>query len=374
MISKKEPEYILVDSIKEIDPNRISLAQLGNKYMDRQGNRFAVRFNKEKRKAELVRITLQKISDALPSQPHRPKTSVKHGVHLDLDKLSNLLKSTKHPAAEWVDSLAEKVIQHKEAITSKKESSDKPGNGDVGTTSEAVPTSPQVKTAANAANSQDLFDLSKVDLNIMDRRPASSNTQAESDVPSFIESDSNPDNEAKFIQDIVKEFNRVRERIESVLNNIRNSKVFEVTGDPSENKNIIGNMNREYDIEFFQKFDKAVNYYKELTSFPRSITYYISKYESSRRQELQSRSTDQDRLSLVIRWEMQEMLSSLAIKLKKMILNTLNALNTKNENHLKQVPYNQQQMFRDARSALLYCSDDITALVISLQKWIENDR
>lgn len=368
MLSKQANDYIIVNSIDEIDPNKLSLAQLGTKYLDRNGNRYAVRFNKESRKAEIIRITLQKVSEIATHSKPKPSRSGAKSNPLDLDRLSNLLKNTKHPSADWIENLAEKT---KQKTASEPTNSERSASAFL-PTREPETVSESMESRISTLSS-DNFDLSKVDLNISDAG-FSSPPPGSSDVPVFIESlEAGSSRETKYIEDSVQQFQKIKERIESVLNNIRNSKIFEATGDPSDNKNIVGNLTREFDIEFFQKLEKILNYHKELTSYPRSITYYIAKYESGRKQALQSRTSDQEKLKLVIRWEMQEMLLALARKLKKMVLNCLNVLNTKNDNHLKQVPYNQQQMYKDARSALLYCSEDIGALLISLQKWADSE-
>ncbi|TGL63468.1 LIC_10450 family protein [Leptospira sarikeiensis] len=369
MISRQAQDYIIVNSIDEIDPNKLSLTQLGTKYLDRNGNRYAVRFNKESRKAEIIRITLQKASEAEATKPKLGRMNPKGANPLDLQKLSNLLKTTKHPSADWIENLAEKTKNTKPSAANSEKPSFTPTR-EIETSS--VPTETQDLSSRMTSVQNDIFDLSKVDLNISDA--GLSTSAGREDIPVFIEAvEAGSTRETKYIEDSVQQFQKIKDRIESVLNNIRNSKIFEATGDPSDNKNIVGNLNREFDIEFFQKLEKILNYHKELTSYPRSVTYYVAKYESHRKQALQSRTTDQEKLKLVIRWEMQELLLSLARKLKKMVLNALNVLNTKNENHLKQVPYNQQQMYKDARSALLYCSEDIGALLISLQKWADSE-
>lgn len=370
MISRHAQDYIIVNSIDEIDPNKLSLAQLGTKYLDRNGNRYAVRFNKESRKAEIIRITLQKASEAEVNRPKLGRVNPKAKSNpLDLEKLSNLLKSTKHPSADWIDNLAEKTKHNKPSSANSEKPAYTPNPQkelDI-TPAEGPDLSARMNSVQN-----DIFDLSKVDLNISDA--GLSSNEGKEDVPVFIENiEAGSNRETKYIEDSVQQFQKIKDRIESVLNNIRNSKIFEATGDPSENKNIVGNLAREFDIEFFQKLEKILNYHKELTSYPRSITYYVAKYESYRKQALQSKTSDLEKLKLVIRWEMQELLLDLARKLKKMVLNALNVLNTKNENHLKQVAYNQQQMYKDARSALLYCSEDIGALLISLQKWADSE-
>ncbi|PJZ26938.1 hypothetical protein CH352_02930 [Leptospira hartskeerlii] len=367
MISRQTQDYIIVNSIDEIDPNKLSLAQLGTKYLDRNGNRFAVRFNKDSRKAEIIRITLQKASEAEANRPKLGRVNPKATSNpLDLEKLSNLLKNTKHPSADWVENLAEKTKHNKPNLEKPAYTPNSPKELDI-TATEGPDLSARMNSVQN-----DIFDLSKVDLNIADAGIVTDT--GKEDTPVFIDNiEAGSNRETKYIEDSVQQFQKIKDRIESVLNNIRNSKIFEATGDPSENKNIVGNLAREFDIEFFQKLDKILNYHKELTSYPRSITYYIAKYESHRKQALQSKTSDMEKLKLVIRWEMQELLLDLARKLKKMVLNALNVLNTKNENHLKQVAYNQQQMYKDARSALLYCSEDIGGLLISLQKWADSE-
>lgn len=57
-------EYIVVDSISSVDPNTLSLGQLNQKFIDKQGNRFALRFNRDTRRLEFVRIALESPNEA----------------------------------------------------------------------------------------------------------------------------------------------------------------------------------------------------------------------------------------------------------------------------------------------------------------------
>lgn len=359
----KRSEYIEIDSISSVDPNALSLGQLSQKFIDKQGNRFALRFNRNTRRAEFVRITLESPNEAqkhkhVPHSTHHSRQSVKPVKPLPMPKISSLqeiMTKTQEQSSVKIPKPNPDLTQTVNEVDVQKNAFQKP--------------------AQNRRKSQESsgLDLEKVDLNILES-PTTSTKQDLSEpflkmeydsAPSFIEID--------VIEKRISELAKIKERIQSVLNNLQNSKIFEITGDPSENKNIIGNLNREFDIEFFQRLDRILNYHKELTTYPRSVNYYTAKYESSRKQILQSKNTDSEKLKLVTLWEMQESMLGLVQKLKKMVLNTLNILNMKNDNHIKQLSYNQQQMFRDSRTALLYCSEDISSLLIFLERWVDTE-
>ncbi|XDD50568.1 hypothetical protein AB3N59_01805 [Leptospira sp. WS92.C1] len=366
----KRTEYIVVDSISSVDPNALSLHQLDQKFIDKQGNRFGLRFNRNTHRAELVRITLES-PDKGATQIHKHKptasptakkpTASKPGTpspgmgKVNLHEIINKAQLQQPPSSV-------KIPKPQETIQNK----------NTGAIQQSFFQEPAWDQKSKDSST---FDLGRVDLNIIEHSTPSSSSYRDSiDIPLKTEYGGNSSfGEGNIIEKRISELGKIKERIHSVLNNLQNSKIFEVTGDPSENKNLIGNLNREFDLEFFQKLDKILNYHKELTTYPRSVNYYTAKYESSRKQLLQSKTLDSEKLKLVTTWEMQEMMLSLIQKLKKMVLNTLNVLNTKNDNHIKQLPYNQQQMFRDARTALLYCSEDISSLLISLERWVDTE-
>lgn len=77
----------------------------------------------------------------------------------------------------------------------------------------------------------------------------------------------------------------------------------------------------------------------------------------------------ENQMEHIVRWEMQDQLGEISGKLKAMILDSLGILNTKNEQHIKELPFNQQQLFRDARTALVYASEDTNKLLLILKEW-----
>jgi hypothetical protein len=176
-------------------------------------------------------------------------------------------------------------------------------------------------------------------------------------------------NERDKIDELMKSIEECRDRINSVLINIKSSRIFEITGDPSENQNIMGNLTREFDVEVFQNLDKASNYHKELVSFPRAISYYTAKYEKSKREELKLAESENDKLHLIIRWELQEAFTGILEKFKALTLSLLDVMNLKNDNHIKQLQYPNQLMFTDAKNATLFCSQDIDKLIKEVEDW-----
>ncbi|RHX85183.1 LIC_10450 family protein [Leptospira stimsonii] len=359
----KRSEYIVVDSISSVDPNALSVDQLNQKFIDKQGNRFALRFNRNTRRAEFVRITLE--------SPAKGATQVHN------HKPSSAPVQTKQTSRPLSPGLGKITLQEIIAKTQQQPSVKIPKQNESTLINEAAVQQSIFQEPAwdqTKAKDSNTLDLGRLDLNIMEHSaPSASSSKESKDSSLTIDFGSSTPGETNIVEKRISDLMKIKERIHSVLNNLQNSKIFEITGDPSENKNIIGNLNREFDIEFFQKLDKILNYHKELTTYPRSVNYYTAKYESSRKQLLLSKTPDSEKLKLVTLWEMQEMMLGLIQKLKKMVLNTLNVLNTKNDNHIKQLAYNQQQMFRDSRTALLYCSEDISSLLISLERWVDTE-
>jgi hypothetical protein len=64
----KDNDYIPVDSILEIQ-NNLKMDLLDKRYIDKNGNRFVVRFGKESRKLEILRIVSKSdiVSDSTPT-------------------------------------------------------------------------------------------------------------------------------------------------------------------------------------------------------------------------------------------------------------------------------------------------------------------
>jgi hypothetical protein len=84
-----------------------------------------------------------------------------------------------------------------------------------------------------------------------------------------------------FINSTIAEMSNHKSRIQGIIMNIKNTEAF-----PRDNKHEAAQLEdifRNIEIDGILRFDELENYYKELTSYPRSITYYQAKLDSKGR-------------------------------------------------------------------------------------------
>ena len=212
---------------------------------------------------------------------------------------------------------------------------------------------------------QDLNDvLGDMDLNIDD---SASVEQKLSD--NTLTSPFSIGDERRYISELIKCIQKDKDRIVSTLANVKNSRIFELTGDPADNKNTISNFSREFESEIYRIIDNLQNRYKEIASFPKSINHYSMNYSLKQKDFLSTLENDKVRLDYVLRWEMQEPALLLIKKFAKMITGLLDVLNTKEEDQIKTLNFQQQSLFRDAKTAAEYCLNDLEFLKRSIENW-----
>jgi hypothetical protein len=458
-MSHHNSDYIRVDSIEEIDPNKLSVSYVGKKFIDKNNNRFSIRFNKLTRKMEVVKILIKSNGRI------QEDTGLKSWEHVhELEKnILDYSRTKKEPITETkIPSAKERLEEIKRMISRSRSekgdssantyggkdwgdsasgaygSSENQGSGlNSGETSPRNYSGPSTSYPSGSLKDSSLksgwdkvekgypksnldpkregseasWSFDSIDLDISDEKDvsksakenSSSNTQGSdqknsgTDMESFMDETIDPESETKTtsqsvdsaipggskatpkgwdpklesekIEELYKSIEVAKTRINSALINIKSSRIFEITGDPSENQNIIGNLTREFDIEVFQPLDKLSNYYKELTSYPRAINYYTSKFERTKKDELTKAESEKDKLKLVIRWEMQDGFTGVLAKMKALTLSLLNVLNMKTEGQIKQLQYTNQLMFVDAKNATVFCSQDIERMIQEVSDW-----
>lgn len=358
-----QSEYIQVDSIHDIDPNKLSLSYVGKKFIDKENNRFSIRFNKETRKMEIVRLVVR--------QPNKPEEE----------------NTTKNP--ESITKPTPSKPTNQKAPTPERETKIEPSSPketklETPPPSTNSPQEPTPKTTLNptisknpSSGTKPTWNLKNYDLDFTEKE----NPKEEENIPSSQESPKPTKPELDPIQEkwkdkterdkidnFLKRIEEAKARINAALVNIKSSRIFEITGDPSENQNIIGNLTREFDVEVFQHIEAATNYLKELTFYPRAINYYTAKFERTKRKEL-ANADDKQKLHLVIRWEMQEAFTKICENLKALTISLLEVLNMKKESQIKQLQYMNQMLFRNAKDATFYVFQDVEKLIQELEDW-----
>jgi hypothetical protein len=95
-------------------------------------------------------------------------------------------------------------------------------------------------------------------------------------------------------------------------------------------------------------------------------------YSLAQKDFLATLETDKLRLDYILRWEMQEPCLLLIKKFAKMVTSVLTVLNTKEEEQIKTLTYQQQTLFKDSKSAAIYCLNDLDFLKRSIENWKES--
>jgi hypothetical protein len=337
---KGKQHYIKIDSISEIDPNKMSISQINQRFIDKDNNRYALRFNKESRRMEIIQITTHQgveivnqventsipTSQApIPAPAFTPKEQAPTPQPVSKAPLVERRKIPRGPKTEAPE---ESLL-----------------GGDTDLDIIGIVESRKIDTPENTASvtgsSSAVFHVEKTEF----RQPS------------------------QLVEHFIKVLGNYKERANAMIRNIQSSRIFEVTGDPSENKNIVGNLAREFEAQIFESIDKMVDLHKEMTSYPRPITYYISKAPSEMREDMKSIESDREKLDKLHLYEMQRHTAAIVIELKKLSLQLMNILNLKTDSQVKQLQYPNQLMYVDAKNASLYFSQDLDKTILEVDNW-----
>ena len=168
----------------------------------------------------------------------------------------------------------------------------------------------------------------------------------------------------------LKKLKNIKSRILHIINNLDKSKIYD---NSSAERNIISDLNREIDMEIFQKMDQAEKTFNELTLYPRPISYYITKYEKTRHAELKNIDSNIEKMNRMIKWEMETIFYELFEQINLKVITLLQKENLKNEEQISRLAHQNQQIFRDAKSATILCYKEISAMISLNDKWIKID-
>lgn len=371
---KSKYHYIKIDSITDIDPLKLSISQIQQRYIDKDNNRYALRFNKEIRRIEILKL----VGNHFEILPHHPVSHPKE-IETINDSPAEVMATPTPPPIISEDLRANpilgKLISTPEPKTTHPEKVSKPLE--------------IAKEKLSPVEEENLM-REDVDLDIFDGeeppKPAETlshegllNTPEpptpEEEDPNQItantrlEEGTGEKSAQQRIDDFLKIIATYRERITAIIRNLQSSRIFELTGDPSENKNIVGNFSREIDATVFEAIDKMIDLHKEMTSYPRPITYYISKAPVEKREEMKLIESDKEKLNNLHLFEMQRHTDTIIKDLKKLSLQLLNILNLKNDIQVKQLQYANQLMFVDAKNASLYFAQDLDKTILEIEHW-----
>ncbi len=170
--------------------------------------------------------------------------------------------------------------------------------------------------------------------------------------------------ENKFLEDTAFDLEKVKERSQGIINNLKKSRFFDNHSE-AEFSEIV----RDIDIACWQKSEEAVNYFRELYSYPRSVGYYAARLTDARRDKVEQIEGDEGKLELIRRWETQEVFENAYKQVVEVAMKLAALLKPITSENMKMLNGSQQQAFSDARSATDYLALNCKEMLQKIAAW-----
>jgi len=308
-------EYLPINTIDEIDVDKITLRDINKRYIDRNGMRYATRFNLETRKIEIVRIVKGMQEAELVRREIQRKKQEQENAAVREKEL--------HRA---------KPVAHPEFVG-------EPGDLNDGSLDYQGGDVPEYEITTSVASGAPRKEAENF-------------------------SEGGQFYEGRFMEECSQDFDKVKERLTGIKNFIKNSRYFE-TNRSAQLEEIL----RDLDIECLQRCDSAVNYYKELISYPRQVSYYMSRMTPEQKKKTDMAANEEEKMTMVRRWEIQSTFSEtyqVIIKITNKLNDILQAVGEENLNNL---PSLQKQSFKDALAAVAFLIQNCEERLDKIEKW-----
>lgn len=165
-----------------------------------------------------------------------------------------------------------------------------------------------------------------------------------------------------FIEKVINDVEIHKERINGIIMNINDSLIF-----PKENKmdsTEFDDITRSLDIEGIQQLEKLESYYRELTNYPRSITYYQAKIDSDGKDIIDLLSGNQEKtMRFIFFYEISSAIKRIYTGLYTHIKKLDNFTSSKNPDEITGISKTQKQSFIDARTSIVNTMSDIESIL-----------
>ena len=154
-----------------------------------------------------------------------------------------------------------------------------------------------------------------------------------------------------FIEGVINNAETHRERITGIIKNLYDSDIFQK--DNKQESTEYDDIVRNLEIDGTQQLEKLETYYRELTNYPRSITYYQSKIDNAGQQVFEKLSGNKERtMRFIFYYEMSTTIKRIYSNLSKHIRHLNEFSSNKNIEERQNLTKHQKQSFIDARTSL----------------------
>lgn len=166
-----------------------------------------------------------------------------------------------------------------------------------------------------------------------------------------------------FIEEVVNNAAIHKERITGIIKNIYDSDIF-----PKQNKQdatAFDDIVRNLEIDGIQQLEKFDTYYRELTNYPRSITYYQAKIDNTGKYVFEKLSGNkQNTMRFIYMYEMSTTIKRIYSNLKRHILHLDEFTSAKNVDEIQNLSKHHKQSFNDATTSIKNTIRDIDNILL----------
>jgi len=255
--------YIKINDVSQIDTSRISVYDLNNRYVDRAGNIYGLKYNRMMRKVEVIKLERIHSSEM---QQYQKKILInrEHNIHME---------SEIHGSA------------------------------------------------ADTSGTDDEID----------------------DEMYF-----DPD---MFIEKVIGETETHRERLKGIMMNITDSNI--ISRENKQDSTEFDDIARKLDIDGIQQIDKMEGYHRELTNYPRSITYYQSKIDRDGKHMLERLTGNNEKtMRFIYYYEMSSSIKRVYTSLRKHMKSLDDFISARRIDDSPSINKHHKQSYNDARTSI----------------------
>lgn len=335
--------YILIDSVDEIDPRRISIRDLNRKYMDREGNRYALRFDLKSRQIQVVRLAGSK-DEAVRIrieilQQRRAAKGDELGLTLKPDEYDDPIQGEPHGPS---------LPRAADSYTASQPSSSTPEKLMKPSDRRARPDSSRGFRPSQQAD--DLPDPSQ---------PFSDEDSG------FIDDFTAPDtpliSDIDLFPELEREISRIINSQKAIIKVMSRSGAFH---DGSGSEDFFATA-KKVDESCIQAAVEAARLYQELSGFPKSPLHYLSSFPDIERKRIEALPDERQQIEQIKHYELHRKYSELL----KNILDLTNQL----RRSLEGLPESERskQYFIDLIPSFAEITGRASSLQHRLQEWFQ---
>lgn len=305
-------DFIPINSIADIDPEKISIRDINKRYIDRDGNRYATRFNLQTRRVEVVRIVKTR------AEAQRVSQQIKR-------QRLETRRADRRPAAAPGDLTERAEAPDEHTTLTPPPNFDTPDFDDLEGGEDPLAAGEPGVTAAPPMQDQVFVEQHLVD-------------------------------------EIVSHLSRCKERQQVVMNNLKNSRCFDTGGE-------LSGLTREIDVECWQASDNAINYHKELYGYPRSVAQYLIRLSPEERTRVEALPDDVAQMEVIRRLESRRAFEGVYQKVLSTSNRMLEMVQSVPEETTATLMAAQRQQLEDATASTEILLNEVHEKIHQIEHW-----